>query len=65
MNSEQAQAQFDWLQERMRDPNFVGIALSGSGDFIPLSTLRRIKSGEELMRILSRESYPITPVEKQ
>jgi hypothetical protein len=60
----QARAQFDWLQERLRDPNFCGIAISGSGDFIPLETLRAIKSGEELMRILQPQSFPIQPLEK-
>lgn len=55
-----AKAQFDWLQERLRDPNFVGIATS-DGDFIPIPTLRQIKSGDELMRLLQPQSYPLEP----
>ena len=60
----QAQAQFDWLQERLRDPNFVGIALSGTGDFISLDTLRAIETGEELMLLLQPESFPLKPLGK-
>ena len=58
------QAQFDWLKERLQDPNFVGIVLSGSGTFFPLEILREIKNGEELDRLFHPESFPLIPVNK-
>lgn len=58
----QEQAQFDWLQERLGDPNFCGIVLSGNGEFFSVSTLRVIKSAEELARLIPAESFPLIPI---
>ena len=58
------QAQFDWLQERFQDPNFVGIVLSGSGTFFPLEILREIKNGEELDKLFYPKAFPLIPVNK-
>lgn len=61
----QEQAQFDWLQERLSDPTFAGIVLSGSGEFFSASTLKVIKSAEELGRLIPAESFPLMPVDQQ
>ena len=64
MSSEQARAQFDWLQERLKDPHFIGISLCNSGGILSVATLRCIKDGDELSRLLHPKDFPITPIEK-
>jgi hypothetical protein len=47
----QAQAYWDWMQLRLHDPNFVGMAFANGAILSPIE-LMRIETPEELMAIV-------------
>jgi hypothetical protein len=55
----QAQGFFDWIQLRLKDPNFMGMAFQ-DGRVIGPMELMRIETPEELMRLSQPEAYPET-----
>lgn len=57
------QAQFDWVTERLKDPDFEGLSTS-DGEYFSAATLRAIKDGRELMRLLGKNALPLIPVSK-